>query len=93
MRLSETLDTYGYLDWVNAPASFEELYGMPAPPGLPGAALVPGAERRGGADMAECCRRLRHVHVVCTGVGEALGRRSSQGFPAEAPSVPSVLRG
>ncbi|MFF9897762.1 tyrosine recombinase XerC [Streptomyces longispororuber] len=50
-RLSETLDTYGYLvwevDWENAPASFEELYGMPAPPGLPAAALVPRAERRG----------------------------------------------
>ncbi|MFE0099808.1 tyrosine recombinase XerC [Streptomyces sp. NPDC059009] len=48
-RLSETLDTYGYLvwevDWEYAPASFEELYGIPAPPGLPEAALVPRAER------------------------------------------------
>ncbi|MDF2267421.1 hypothetical protein P2Q00_18560 [Streptomyces coacervatus] len=48
-HLSETLDTYGYLvwqvDWENAPASFEELYGIPAPPGLPEAALVPRAER------------------------------------------------
>ncbi len=48
-RLAETLDTYGYLvwevDWENAPASFEELYGIPAPAGLPQAALVPRAER------------------------------------------------
>ncbi|MCI3928797.1 site-specific integrase [Streptomyces sp. AN091965] len=49
-RIAETLDTYGYLmwevDWENAPASFEELYGIPAPPGLPEAALVPRSERR-----------------------------------------------
>ncbi|MEU5953600.1 hypothetical protein [Streptomyces sp. NPDC047525] len=49
-RIAETLDTYGYLvwevDWENAPASFEELYGIPAPPGLPDAALVPWAERK-----------------------------------------------
>lgn len=48
-RLAETLDTYGYLvwevDWVNAPASFEELYGIRALPGLPKAALVPRAKR------------------------------------------------
>lgn len=46
--LAETLDTYGFaleVDWENAPASFEELYGIPAPPGLPDAALVPQAER------------------------------------------------
>ncbi|MDT0318575.1 site-specific integrase [Streptomyces millisiae] len=52
-RLGETLDTYGYLiwdvDWENAPASFEELYGIPAPPGLPEAALVPRAERETAA--------------------------------------------
>jgi integrase len=50
-RLAETLDTYGYLvwevDWEHAPASFEELYGIPAPPGLPAAALVPRADREG----------------------------------------------
>jgi hypothetical protein len=50
-RLAETLDTYGYLvwdvDWGNAPASFEELYGIPAPAGLPDAALKPRAERTG----------------------------------------------
>ncbi|MDF2257705.1 tyrosine-type recombinase/integrase [Streptantibioticus ferralitis] len=50
-RLAETLDTYGYLvwevDWENAPASFEELYGILAPPGLPEAALVPRPERGG----------------------------------------------
>ncbi|WP_078868564.1 tyrosine-type recombinase/integrase [Streptomyces sp. NRRL B-1347] len=49
-RIAETLDTYGYLmwkvDWENAPASFEELYGIPAPAGLPEAALVPSSERR-----------------------------------------------
>lgn len=48
-RLAETLDTYGYLvwevDWENAPASFHELYGIPAPHGLPDAALVPRTER------------------------------------------------
>ncbi|MBO3674993.1 hypothetical protein [Streptomyces sp. NEAU-YJ-81] len=48
-RLAETLDTYGYLvwevDWENAPATFEELYGIPAPAGLPQAGLVPQAER------------------------------------------------
>ncbi|WP_282795240.1 hypothetical protein [Streptomyces sp. CC224B] len=48
-RLAETLDTYGYLvwevDWENAPASFEELYGIRAPHGLPEAALVPRAQR------------------------------------------------
>lgn len=51
-RLAETLDTYGYLvwevDWANAPASFEELYGFPAPAGLPAAALLPRAKRIGG---------------------------------------------
>ncbi|MEV5983919.1 hypothetical protein AB0L85_02755 [Streptomyces sp. NPDC052051] len=50
-RLAETLDTYGYLvwevDWDNAPASFEVLYGIPAPAGLPDAALKPRAERTG----------------------------------------------
>ncbi len=49
-HLAEILDTYGYLvwevDWENAPASFEELYGIPVPPGLPASALVPAAERR-----------------------------------------------
>ncbi|WP_406499840.1 hypothetical protein OG936_35050 [Streptomyces sp. NBC_00846] len=54
-RISETLDTYGYLvwevDWENAPASFEELYGIPAPPGLPGGS--PGAPCRAGG--AGCC--------------------------------------
>ncbi|WP_349345097.1 hypothetical protein [Streptomyces rapamycinicus] len=48
-RLAETLDTYGYLvwevDWENAPASFEELYGIAAPAGLPEVALTPRAER------------------------------------------------
>ncbi|MFC7302772.1 hypothetical protein ACFQVC_00900 [Streptomyces monticola] len=48
-HLTQTLDTYGYLmwevDWQNAPASFEELYGIPAPPGLPEAALLPMAQR------------------------------------------------
>ncbi len=46
--LAETLDTYGFaleVHWENAPASFEELYGFPAPPGLPEAALVPRGER------------------------------------------------
>ncbi|MBQ1091387.1 hypothetical protein [Streptomyces sp. B93] len=46
--LAETLDTYGFaleVDWENAPASFEELFGFPPPPGLPEAALVPRAER------------------------------------------------
>lgn len=46
--LAETLDTYGFafeVDWENAPASFEELFGIPAPLGLPEAALVPRAER------------------------------------------------
>ncbi|MFJ5785441.1 tyrosine-type recombinase/integrase [Streptomyces hydrogenans] len=48
-RLSETLDTYGYkmcdVDWDNAPASWEELYGIPAPSNLPPEALIPMAER------------------------------------------------
>ncbi|MEU1674793.1 hypothetical protein ABZ752_22600 [Streptomyces roseifaciens] len=47
--LAETMDTYGFaleVDWENAPASFEELYGIPAPPGLPKVALVPRAKRR-----------------------------------------------
>ncbi|MGQ4389830.1 hypothetical protein [Streptomyces sp. SAS_270] len=46
--LAETLDTYGFaleVDWENAPASFQELYGFAAPPGLPEVALVPRAER------------------------------------------------
>ncbi|MFF1679454.1 hypothetical protein ACFVYG_25905 [Streptomyces sp. NPDC058256] len=46
--LAETLDTYGFaleVDWENAPASFDELYGIPAPPGLPEAALVSQTER------------------------------------------------
>ncbi|MEV4915854.1 hypothetical protein AB0K47_03430 [Streptomyces tirandamycinicus] len=62
-RLTETLDTYGYLvwevDWSHAPASFTELYGIPAPAGLPEAALVPrvnrvrlGARGDGGADRS-----------------------------------------
>lgn len=48
-RLAETLDTYGYLvwevDWEKAPASFGELYGIAAPPGLPEAAHTPRADR------------------------------------------------
>jgi integrase len=48
-RIAETLDTYGYLvwevDWQNAPASFTEMYGIPAPAGLPQTALTPRAER------------------------------------------------
>ncbi|MFJ5611933.1 hypothetical protein ACIQCJ_21380 [Streptomyces sp. NPDC093221] len=55
-RLAETLDTYGYLvwevDWDHAPASFAELYGIPAPPGLSVAALVACAEREGNATHA-----------------------------------------
>lgn len=52
--LAETLDTYGFaleVDWENAPAPFEELFGIPVPSGLPEAALVPRAERirRGSA--------------------------------------------
>ncbi|GHE86281.1 hypothetical protein GCM10018785_62510 [Streptomyces longispororuber] len=50
MHLSETLDTYGCPVWEvdgKRSASFEEPYGMPTPPGLPAAALVSGAERRG----------------------------------------------
>ncbi|MEV6512401.1 hypothetical protein [Streptomyces sp. NPDC051642] len=46
--LAMTPDTYGFaleVDWENAPASFEELFGTPAPPGLPEAALVPRVER------------------------------------------------
>ncbi|MEU6260159.1 tyrosine-type recombinase/integrase [Streptomyces griseorubiginosus] len=46
--LAETLDTYGFaleVDWENAPASFEELFGFPAPPRLPAEALVPRSER------------------------------------------------
>jgi hypothetical protein len=46
--LHETEETYGLameVDWENAPASFEELYGFPAPSGLSEAALVPQAER------------------------------------------------
>ncbi len=46
--LAETRDTYGFaleVDWENAPAFFEELYGFPAPPGLPAEALVPRSER------------------------------------------------
>jgi hypothetical protein len=50
-RLAETLDTYGYLvwevDWANAPASFEELYGFPPPAGLPASALTSRAGREG----------------------------------------------
>ncbi|MGW4912624.1 hypothetical protein [Streptomyces sp. NPDC004270] len=48
--LALTLDAYGFAmeaDWANAPASFEELFGIPAPPGLPEAALTPRAERLG----------------------------------------------
>ncbi|MEV0220664.1 tyrosine-type recombinase/integrase [Streptomyces sp. NPDC050704] len=47
--LAETLETYGFaleVDWENAPASFEELYGIPAPPGLPEAALAPRSRRK-----------------------------------------------
>lgn len=55
-RLAETLDTYGYLvwkvDWEHAPASFEELYGFPAPPGLPESALLPRSERQGSGAHA-----------------------------------------
>jgi len=54
--LAETLDTYGFaleVDWENAPASFEELYGFPAPPGLPEAALVPRAERLRNSSVPE----------------------------------------
>ncbi|WP_328773245.1 hypothetical protein [Streptomyces sp. NBC_00286] len=46
--LAETLDTYGFaleVDWKNAPASFEELYGIPAPAGIPEAALTPRSQR------------------------------------------------
>ncbi|MFE0683445.1 hypothetical protein ACFW17_21870 [Streptomyces sp. NPDC058961] len=42
--LAETLDTYGFaleVDWENAPGTFEELFGFPAPPGLPSAAIDP----------------------------------------------------
>ncbi len=60
-RLAETLDTYGYLiwevDWENAPAAFEELYGITAPAGLPEAALVPRVERElRGTTAASTCR-------------------------------------
>jgi integrase len=55
-RLAETLDTYGYLvwevDWEHAPASFEELYGIPAPPGLPQTGLLPRDERERSATHA-----------------------------------------
>ncbi|MER5833748.1 tyrosine-type recombinase/integrase [Streptomyces sp. NPDC002130] len=47
--LAETLDTYGFaleVDWEHAPASFEELFGIPAPAGLPDTALVPRSQRR-----------------------------------------------
>ncbi|MEU5066675.1 tyrosine-type recombinase/integrase [Streptomyces virginiae] len=48
-RLDTTLNVYGYrmsdIDWEFAPASWTELYGIPAPPGLPAAALVPRSER------------------------------------------------
>ncbi|GHE43763.1 hypothetical protein GCM10018785_11680 [Streptomyces longispororuber] len=51
-RLAETLNTYGYLvwevDWENAPASFEELYGIPAPPGLRRRRLCPGRSANAG---------------------------------------------
>ncbi|MBK3575509.1 tyrosine-type recombinase/integrase [Streptomyces sp. MBT65] len=53
--LAMTLDTYGFaleVDWENAPASFEELFGIPAPPGLPEAAPVPRAERVPPSDTA-----------------------------------------
>jgi hypothetical protein len=46
--LAVTLDTYGCaldVDWENAPASFEELFGIPAPPTVPEAALLSRAER------------------------------------------------
>ena len=48
--LAMTLDTYDFaleVDWENAPASFEEVFGIQGPPGLPEAALVPRAERIG----------------------------------------------
>ena len=48
--LALTLDTYGFameVDWENAPASFEELFGIPAPPGVPDGALTPRSERLG----------------------------------------------
>jgi hypothetical protein len=48
-HLAKTLDTYGYpvweVDWGNASALFAELYGIPAPLGLPKSALVPQVER------------------------------------------------
>ena len=51
--LAETLDAYGHLLWEvdgeNAPAAFEELYGVPAPAGLTEAALVKVASRSGSA--------------------------------------------
>jgi hypothetical protein len=46
--LGETLDTYGFaleVDWANAPASFEELFGIRPPRGLPEAALIPRTQR------------------------------------------------
>ncbi len=66
-RLAETLDTYGYLvwevDWDNAPASFEELYGVPAPAGLPATALTPRTERQHAREHrqrpAPCCDSLQ----------------------------------
>ncbi|MDV7215889.1 site-specific integrase [Streptomyces prunicolor] len=48
--LAMTLDIYGFaleVDWENAPASFEELFGIQGPPGLSEAALVPEVERIG----------------------------------------------
>nr|WSY56969.1 DUF2637 domain-containing protein [Streptomyces sp. NBC_00886] len=49
--LAMTLDTYGFaleVDWENAPAPFEELFEIPAPPSLSEAALGDP----GGADSA-----------------------------------------
>ncbi|MFC7308462.1 hypothetical protein ACFQVC_30115 [Streptomyces monticola] len=73
--LAETLDTYGFaleVDWENAPASFEELYGIPAPPGLPEAALVPHAERtrrRGVASTPEVPHGAERVAGATAHVG------------------------
>ncbi|MEU6356147.1 hypothetical protein ABZ896_43710 [Streptomyces sp. NPDC047072] len=43
--LGEDVDPLGEVDWENEPASFEELFGIPAPPGLPPEALLTRAER------------------------------------------------
>ncbi|MEV5848474.1 hypothetical protein AB0M32_41580 [Streptomyces sp. NPDC051985] len=80
--LALTLDTYGFaleVDWVNAPASFEELFGIPAPPGLPEEAMTSRSERlrrraagtqeekrREGASR-DLCPRPAHRRCASTG--------------------------